>query len=170
MDWDGRPYHSLDWEVKRTFGKKLYRLSVNGGMSCPNRDGTKGTGGCIFCSGGGSGDFAGSASLSVTEQLKEARRRVEGKLPKNGPYGYIAYFQAFTNTYGPVERLERLFREALADEEVEALSIATRPDCLPPEVLTLLAELSWEKPVWIELGLQSAVEETARRILSLIHI
>ncbi len=164
MDWGGKPYHSLDWEVKQTFGKKLYRLSVNGGMSCPNRDGTKGTGGCIFCSGGGSGEFAESAALPVSEQLKRAKSRVEGKLPKDRPCGYIAYFQAFTNTYGPVERLEQLFTEAMDEEQVEVLSIATRPDCLPPEVLALLKRLRRKKPVWVELGLQSSGEETARQI------
>ena len=137
-DWDGKPYHSLDYEVKHCFGKKLYRLSLNGGMSCPNRDGTIGYGGCIFCSEGGSGDFAEESRLSVTEQLRNARKRIERKLPKNIPYGYIAYFQAYTNTYGPVEYLRSLFTEAMEDEEVEVLSIATRPDCLPEKVVALL--------------------------------
>ena len=163
-DWDGKPYHSLDYEVKHCFGKKLYRLSLNGGMSCPNRDGTIGYGGCIFCSEGGSGDFAEESRLSVTEQLRNARKRIERKLPKNIPYGYIAYFQAYTNTYGPVEYLRSLFTEAMEDEEVEVLSIATRPDCLPEKVVALLSELNRKKPVWVELGLQTAKAETARLI------
>ncbi len=163
-NWDERPYHSLDFEVKRQFGKKLYKLSLNGGMGCPNRDGTAGSGGCIFCSEGGSGDFAPDPSLSIAGQLAAAKALVEKKLPKTGKAGYIAYFQAYTNTYAPAARLERLFSEAMADEEVEVLSIATRPDCLPEEVLELLGRLNRVKPVWVELGLQTIHEETARFI------
>ena len=159
--WDDKPYHSLDWEVQRTFGKKLYRLSVDGGMSCPNRDGTVGTGGCMFCSAGGSGDFAEDRRLSISEQLSLAKNRISRKLPKTKPYGFIAYFQAFTNTYAPVEYLEKIFTEAIDTDGIEALSIATRPDCLPPEVLALLERLNQKKPVWIELGLQTADDRTA---------
>ena len=159
--WDERPYHSLDWELRRLYGKKLYKLSLNGGMSCPNRDGSKGTGGCIFCSGGGSGEFASGAALSVKEQLAAAKELVKKKLPRRAPGGYIAYFQAYTNTYGPLPLLERLFTEAMDDDEVEILSVATRPDCLPGEVVNLLSRLNRRKPVWVELGLQTIHEKTA---------
>ncbi len=162
--WDERPYHSLDWELKRLYGKKLYKLSLNGGMSCPNRDGSKGTGGCIFCSGGGSGEFASGAALSVKEQLAAAKELVKKKLPRRAPGGYIAYFQAYTNTYGPLPLLERLFTEAMDDDEVEILSVATRPDCLPDEVIKLLSRLNRRKPVWVELGLQTIHEKTAKWI------
>lgn len=145
------------------FGGKVYRISLNGGMSCPNRDGTLDTRGCIFCSKGGSGDFAASATLSVTEQLSQAKKKVAAKLPKdnNKFAGYLAYFQAFTNTYAPVPYLRRIFEEALADPEVVGLSIATRPDCLPAECIDLLAALNKRKPVYVELGLQTIHETTA---------
>ncbi len=145
------------------FGGKVYRVSLNGGMTCPNRDGTIDTRGCIFCSRGGSGDFAASASLSVTEQLAEAKRKVAAKLPKQKKNfaGYLAYFQAFTNTYAPVPYLKKIFEEALADPEVVGLSVATRPDCLSPECIALLSELNRKKPVYVELGLQTIHEETA---------
>ncbi len=145
------------------FGGKVYRISLNGGMSCPNRDGTIDTRGCIFCSRGGSGDFAASATLSVTEQLTVAKRKVAAKLPKNKQNfaGYLAYFQAFTNTYAPVSYLKQLFEEALADPEVVGLSVATRPDCLSDECVSLLASLNRQKPVYIELGLQTIHERTA---------
>lgn len=145
------------------FGGKVYRISLNGGMTCPNRDGTIDTRGCIFCSRGGSGDFAASASLSVTEQLAEAKQKVAAKLPKNKAAfaGYLAYFQAFTNTYAPVPYLRQLFEEALADPEVIGLSVATRPDCLSPECVALLTELNKRKPIYVELGLQTIHEETA---------
>ena len=162
MEWDGTPYHSLNWEIRKQFGKKLYKISLDGGMTCPNRDGTVGYGGCIFCSEGGSGDFAADRELSVREQLKTAKERIRDKLPKGKPGGYIAYFQAFTNTYAPAARLETLFTEAMEDEEVEVLSIATRPDCLPDGVLELLGKLNQRKPVWIELGLQTASEKNSR--------
>lgn len=142
---------------RKRFGGKVYRVSLNGGMSCPNRDGTLDTRGCIFCSRGGSGDFAASASLSVTEQLKEAKQKITAKLPKNKLHfaGYIAYFQAFTNTYAPTSYLRKIFTEAISDPEVVGLSIATRPDCLPPECVALLSELNQIKPVYVELGLQT---------------
>lgn len=145
------------------FCGKVYRISLNGGMTCPNRDGTLDTRGCIFCSLGGSGDFAPSASLSVTDQLARAKELIAGKLPKNkaGFAGYLAYFQAFTNTYAPVEYLEKLFSEALADPEVVGLSIATRPDCLSTECIALLASLNRQKPVYVELGLQTIHEDSA---------
>lgn len=143
------------------FGGKVYRISLNGGMTCPNRDGTIDTRGCIFCSRGGSGDFAASASLSVTEQLTVAKQKVSAKLPKTGFAGYLAYFQAFTNTYAPVSYLKTIFEEALADPEVVGLSVATRPDCLEQNCISLLAELNQQKPVYVELGLQTIHESSA---------
>lgn len=161
MKWDEKPYHSLDYEMKHRFGEKVYRLALNGGMTCPNRDGTVGKGGCIFCSSGGSGDFAASARLSVAEQIQSQKSLICQKRPV---HKFIAYFQAYTNTYAPVEYLEPLFTEAISDPEVVALSIATRPDCLPDDVLQLLAHLNQIKPVWVELGLQTKHEDTARFI------
>lgn len=159
--WGDKPYYSLNYYLQQTFGEKVYKLSLNGGMTCPNRDGTIGTGGCIFCSEGGSGDFAASAALSVTQQLEADKKRLAKRI---NAHKYIAYFQAYTNTYAPAERLRALYTEALSHPEVAALSIATRPDCLPREVIALLAELNSIKPVWIELGLQTIHEETARYI------
>lgn len=161
MFWGEKPYHSLDYEMKQRFGEKVYRLSLNGGMTCPNRDGTVGTGGCIFCSAGGSGDFAAPAVLPISEQLRMQKELIAKKRPV---HKYIAYFQAYTNTYAPVEYLERIFLEAISDPEVVALSIATRPDCLGDEVLALLHRLNRIKPVWVELGLQTIHEDTARFI------
>lgn len=158
MKWGEKPYHSLDFEMKRRFGEKVYRLALNGGMTCPNRDGRVGSGGCIFCSSGGSGDFAPSASLSIPEQLAVQKAIVRRKRPVEK---FIAYFQAYTNTYAPLEYLKRIYEDAVSDPEVAALSIATRPDCLPADVLELLAELNRQKPVWVELGLQTMHEETA---------
>ncbi len=158
MKWEEKPYHSLDYEMKQRFGEKVYRLALNGGMTCPNRDGTIGRGGCIFCSSGGSGEFAACASLSVTEQIAVQKQMIRQKRPVRK---FIAYFQAYTNTYAPVPYLEQIFTEALSDPEVAALSIATRPDCLPPEVLALLRRLNDTKPVWVELGLQTMHEDTA---------
>lgn len=145
-------YYSLDHYIKETFGEKLYKLTLDGGMSCPNRDGKLGIGGCIFCSAGGSGDFAGNRELSVTEQLESAKALVQ---KKHTGSSYIAYFQAYTNTYAPVSYLEPLFTEAITAPDVKVLSIATRPDCLPEETLDLLERLNQIKPVWVELGLQT---------------
>ena len=163
MHWDQKPYHSLSYELTRQFGKKVYKLSLDGGMTCPNRDGTLGTGGCIFCSKGGSGDFAESCRSypDIAGQIEAARKRIERKAP-SGPY--IAYFQAFTNTYAPVEYLEKIFTEAISDPDVRILSIATRPDCLGQDVLELLARLNRIKPVWVELGLQTIHPRTAELI------
>ena len=130
-------------------------------MSCPNRDGTLSVGGCIFCSSGGSGEFASSAMLSIPEQIQDAKKRLSGKRPVNQ---YIAYFQAYTNTYGPVEHLRKIFTDAIEDPEIVLLSIATRPDCLQDEIVELLAELNKKKPVWVELGLQTIHESSARFI------
>lgn len=144
---------------RNRFGCKVYKLSLDGGFTCPNRDGTLGTRGCLFCSAAGGGDFAEKGP--IPQQLEQARRRVRAKI-KDGKY--IAYFQAFTNTYGPVERLETLYRQALVPEDVVGLAIGTRPDCLPPETVDLLARINREKPVTVELGLQTAFDETARII------
>ena len=153
-------YRSLNEELRRRFGCKVYKLSIDGGFSCPNRDGTLGTGGCIFCAGDGSGAFAEHGGR-VTEQLERAKARVAAK-NKGGKY--MAYFQAFTNTYAPVERLRALYTEAMAPEDVVGLAIGTRPDCLGEDVVALLAELNRIKPVSVELGLQTIHEASARYI------
>ncbi len=154
--------------LKETYGTKVYKLSLQSGCSCPNRDGTLSYGGCIFCSEGGSGDFA-APFLPLDEQLRLAKARISAKLPKHRPSKearYIAYFQSYTNTYGPVERLEALYREALMQPDIVALSLGTRPDCLPEEMISMLSRLRKEsgKEIWIELGLQSIHEKTAARI------
>ena len=161
MDWLGKPYHSLDYMLRECFGEKVYKIALNGGMSCPNRDGTLGSGGCIFCSAGGSGDFAASSSISITGQIEQQIASIRQKRPVNK---FIAYFQAYTNTYAPVDYLREIFTEALSHPAVAALSIGTRPDCLGPDVLELLEELNRRKPVWVELGLQTIHEKTAAYI------
>ena len=161
-----KPYFfSADEYLKETFGKKMFRLSLDAGTTCPNRDGSKGIGGCVFCSAKGSGDFAALRRSSVTDQIEAAKSQVAKKLPKNGtPFGYLAYFQSFTSTYAPVETLRPLFTEAILHPEVEALFIGTRPDCLPSETLELLAELKKIKPVYVELGLQTSKEASVSYI------
>ena len=161
MKWGEKPYHSLDYMLRERFGEKVYKVTLNGGMSCPNRDGKLGTRGCIFCSAGGSGDFAADSSLSITEQIDRQISILSAKRPI---HKYIAYFQAFTNTYAPVEYLEKIFTEALAHPGIAALSIGTRPDCLGKDVVTLLSRLNRQKPVWVELGLQTIHEKTAAYI------
>ena len=156
-----KPYNDLSGYLKRKYGEKIYKISLNGNMTCPNRDGKVGVGGCIFCSAGGSGDFAANSSLSIYDQIEEAKKKVSKKI-KNGKY--IAYFQAFTNTYAPADYLEKIFTEAISHPDIEILSIATRPDCLPDNVCDLLEKLNKIKPVWVELGLQTVHEETARKI------
>lgn len=143
------------------FGEKLYKLCLTTGCTCPNRDGTLGSSGCIFCSQGGSGEFSGDASLSVSEQIENEKKRVSSKFHGKR---YIAYFQSFTNTYGPVEKLEDLFIEAANRDDIAVVSIATRPDCLGPEVLSMLQRINSIKPVWVELGLQTIHPETAAYI------
>lgn len=147
--------------LRERFGEKVYKVTLNGGMSCPNRDGKLGTRGCIFCSAGGSGDFAADSSLSITEQIDRQISILSAKRPI---HKYIAYFQAFTNTYAPVEYLEKIFTEALAHPGIAALSIGTRPDCLGKDVIALLSRLNRQKPVWVELGLQTIHEKTAAYI------
>ena len=149
---------TLNEYCRAQFGEKLYKLSLNGGMTCPNRDGTLGVRGCIFCSAGGSGDFAPDARLSIPDQIEEAKARVAGKYRGSR---YIAYFQAYTNTYAPVERLRELFTPVVEREDIAVLSVATRPDCLPGKVLDLLGELNRRKPLWVELGLQTIHPDTA---------
>ena len=156
--WGEKHYYSLDYYIKETFGEKLYKLSLDGGMTCPNRDGTLDKRGCIFCSAGGSGDFAGDRRLSIQEQLFQAKQLVSRKHTGSS---YIAYFQAYTNTYAPVNYLEKIFTEAIREPDIRVLSIATRPDCLSPEVLELLSRLNKIKPVWVELGLQTIHKESA---------
>ena len=158
MDWHGKRYYSFDSFLKNRFGEKIYKVSLDGGFTCPNRDGTIGTGGCIFCSEGGSGDFASDARLSVSDQITQGISLVAAKNPSSR---YIAYFQAFTNTYAPVSRLRKLFTEAIEDSRIAALAIGTRPDCLPDNVLALLKELNERKPVFVELGLQTIHPVTA---------
>lgn len=187
--WGEKPYYSLDYYLKETFGQKVYKLALDGGMTCPNRDGTLDTGGCIFCSAGGSGDFAETAfagasqktkpaalrrvspavpdlkqridCLDVCGQIERAKERVSSKI-KDGKY--IAYFQSYTNTYAPLPYLKALFSQALSHPDIAALSIGTRPDCLSEETIALLKELNQKKPVWIELGLQTIHEDSARLI------
>ena len=149
----------LSDHYKETFGCKVYKLSLDGGFSCPNRDGTVGTGGCVFCT--GSGEFAEGGPDPIALQLQRAKARVAAK-NKGGKY--VAYFQAFTNTYGPPERLRGLYFDAIAPEDVVGLSIGTRPDCLGPEIMALLEEVNRVKPLSVELGLQTIHEETAKKI------
>ncbi len=154
-------YTTLNNYLKERFGEKVYKIALNGGFTCPNRDGRIGTRGCIFCSKGGSGDFAESPDLTITEQIENGKKRLEKKI-KNGKY--IAYFQAFTNTYAPVEKLRAIYTEAIIHPDIVALSIGTRPDCLGDDVLALLDELNKIKPIFVELGLQTINEDTARYI------
>lgn len=161
MRWGEKPYHSLDYMLRERFHEKIYKVTLNGGMTCPNRDGTLGNRGCIFCSSGGSGDFAASSELSITDQIEQQKAMLTGKRPIQK---YIAYFQAYTNTYGAPDYLRSIFTEAIRHPDIVALSIGTRPDCLGEEVLELLDELNRQKPVWIELGLQTIHERTARYI------
>lgn len=156
-----RYYTSVNRYLQQRFGCKVYKVALSGGFTCPNRDGTLDSRGCIFCSQGGSGDFAGDPAQSITQQLCRGKAALAGKI-KDGKY--IAYFQSYTGTYAPVERLRALYTEALADPQVVALSVATRPDCLPPQVLDLLAELNRQKPVFVELGLQTIHRNSAAYI------
>ena len=154
-------YLSFNKYLREAFGDKVYKISLNAGFSCPNRDGKIDTKGCIFCSKGGSGDFAENKNLSITEQIENGKRRVEKKISSGK---YIAYFQAFTNTYAPIEVLREKFYEAINHKDIVAVSIATRPDCLSDEVIDLLDELNKIKPVFVELGLQTIHEESAKYI------
>ena len=154
-------YLSFNKYLKDKFGQKVYKISLDGGFTCPNRDGKTGTRGCIFCSKGGSGDFAENREMSITEQIESGKKKVEKKI-KSGKY--IAYFQAFTNTYAPVEILRQKYEEAINHPDIVALSIATRPDCLGDDVLRLLDEMNKIKPVFVELGLQTIHQKSAKYI------
>lgn len=161
ITWGEKPYYSLDFYLKHTYGEKIYKLALESGCTCPNRDGTLGIRGCIFCSEGGSGEFAVSRQASVEEQIEFAKQRVSQKIQSGR---YIAYFQSYTNTYAPVSTLRPLFESAISHPEIAILSIGTRPDCLPDDILALLSECNQKKPVWVELGLQTIHENTARFI------
>lgn len=160
-EWNGKRYHSLNYFLRNKFNEKVFKISLDGGFSCPNRDGTISSGGCLFCSESGSGDYAGSRTLSIGKQFCDVKEMMNKKW-KEGKY--IAYFQAFTNTYAPIEDLRRKYNEAIKQEGVVALAIATRPDCLGDDVLDLLEEINKEVYVWVELGLQTVSDETARKI------
>lgn len=156
-------YTSVSEKLKQQFGTKVYRLSLSTGCTCPNRDGTKGYGGCTFCSEGGSGEFAADV-LPVSQQIGQAKLLVDRKFPKQirpQDRKYIAYFQSFSNTYGDIRKLQNMFMEAIEREEIVILDIATRPDCISEECLDMLKELNAVKPVWVELGLQTMHDETA---------
>lgn len=163
--WGDKRYHSLDFYLKQHYGQKIYKISLHGGMSCPNRDGTLDTRGCIFCSEGGSGDFASDFDHNITVQIEKAKELIHNKIVKQevSPK-YIAYFQAFSNTYGPISHLKRIFMEAILHPDIAIVSIATRPDCFNDEIYSLLEECNQIKPIWVELGLQTIHEETAAYI------
>ena len=154
-------YTTLSDHYRARFGCKVYKLSIDGGFTCPNRDGTVGTGGCIFCSAAGSGEFAEQPCVSIPEQLEKAKARVRAKM-KDGQY--IAYFQSFTNTYAPVDILREKFMAAIAPDDIVGLAIGTRPDCLPEETVALLSEINQIKPVTVELGLQTVHEASVSYI------
>lgn len=156
--WGEKRYYSLDYFLRQTYQTKMYKISLDGGMTCPNRDGALGHRGCIFCSAGGSGDFAADRSLSITEQIEQGKSQASLKYSGNS---YIAYFQAYTNTYAPVPYLRKIFTEAVLHPDIRILDIATRPDCLGEDILELLVELNRQKPVWIELGLQTIHPQSA---------
>ncbi|MDO4530588.1 MAG: TIGR01212 family radical SAM protein [Bacillota bacterium] len=158
---DHKPYRSLNEYYREIFGRKAAKISLDGGYTCPNRDGSCGTRGCLFCSAGGSGDFAESAALSISEQIAQGKAQTADKWKDPA---YIAYFQAFTNTYAPVAELRQKYEEALSCEGIEGISIATRADCLPEDVLELLSELNQKTQLWVELGLQTSDEASALRI------
>ncbi len=151
-------YYSLNEYLKKKYGEKIYKISLDGGMTCPNRDGTLSSKGCIFCSKGGSGEFSADRKLTITEQIEQAKLRIKAKTDCKK---FIAYFQPFTNTYASVDYLRKIFYEAIENPEIAILSIATRPDCLGDDVVGLLSELNKIKPVWIELGLQTIHKTTS---------
>ena len=159
--WNGKRYHSLNYFLRDKFGEKIFKISLDGGFSCPNRDGSINNGGCLFCSERGSGDFAGNRELSISKQFDDVKKMMANKWKSEK---YIAYFQAYTNTYAPVEELRKKYEEALTQDGVVAIAIATRPDCLDEDVLDLLEEVNNKVYLWIELGLQTSNDETAKRI------
>ena len=158
MRWGEKRYNSLNYFMKDKFGEKVYKVSLDGGFTCPNRDGTLSSKGCIFCSESGSGEFAGSRKLSITQQIDDQLKLISKKFPSGK---VIAYFQNFTNTYGEVDYLKKIYEEALSHPRVIGLAIATRPDCIDENILDLLEELNNETFLWIELGLQTIDDGTA---------
>lgn len=160
-EWNGKRYHSLNYFLRNKFGTKVFKISLDAGFSCPNRDGTISNGGCLFCSERGSGDFAGDRGFSIEKQFIDIENMMSKKW-KDGKY--IAYFQAYTNTYGTIDVLRERYEQAINQEDVVALAIATRPDCLQEEVLDLLEEMNQKLYVWVELGLQTVNDDVARRI------
>lgn len=161
MNWDFKPYHSLNYYLKNLYGEKVYKISLNAGLTCPNRDGSISTNGCIFCSKGGSGDFTFSPTLSIYEQIERGKKLVSKKYTGTK---FIAYFQAFTNTYGDINYLRKMYFEAINHPDIIGISIATRPDCLDESIIELLNEVNSYKKVWIELGLQTIHDKTAKII------
>lgn len=158
-EWNGKRYHSLNYFLRNKFKEKIYKISLDGGFTCPNRDGKVSIGGCTFCSSKGSGDYAGNRVLSINNQFEDRKKLMEKKW-KEGKY--IAYFQAYTNTYAPIDELREKYEEALSQEGVVALSIGTRPDCIDDDVVDLLEEISKKTYLWVELGLQTINDETGR--------
>ena len=159
--FDHKRYHTLNYHLQQTFGHKVFKVSLDGGFDCPNRDGTVAHGGCTFCSAAGSGDYAGNRGDNLVQQFNDIKDKMHTKW-KSGKY--LAYFQAFTNTHAPVEVLREKFESVLNLEGVVGLSIATRPDCLPDDVVEYLAELHGRTYLWVELGLQTVHEKTATLI------
>lgn len=155
--WGDKRYHALNIHLREEFGEKIIKVALDAGFTCPNRDGTRGWGGCVYCSERGSGDFAGEQTLSIPEQFAQVKKRMHQKWPKAK---YLAYFQAYSNTYAPVTRLREVYEQALGEENVIGLALATRPDCLPSEVLSYLEELNRRTYLWVELGLQSMHDRT----------
>lgn len=158
-EWNGKRYHSFNYYLRNKFNEKVYKIALDGGFTCPNRDGKVGVGGCTFCSARGSGDFAGSRRLEITSQFEDRRKMMEKKWHSQK---LIAYFQAYTNTYAPVDVLRKKYYEALNQENVVAMSIATRPDCIDDDVLDLLSEINEKTYLIVELGLQTVNDEVAR--------
>lgn len=159
--WGDKRYHTWNYHLRQTFGKKIFKLPLDAGFTCPNRDGHISRTGCIYCSSRGSGDFAGDATYNLQGQYEQTKEMMHKKWPNAS---YIAYFQAFTNTYAPVEQLRTVYEQALSFPGVIGLSIATRADCLPDEVLDLLSELNKKTYLWVELGLQTVHNHTAKLI------
>ncbi|GAB6151060.1 MULTISPECIES: TIGR01212 family radical SAM protein [Clostridium] len=159
--WGDKRYHTLNYFLREKFGEKVFKISLDAGFSCPNRDGTISKGGCIYCSERGSGDFAGDRNFSISSQFDDIKEMMKNKWKKGK---YIAYFQAYTNTYAPVEELRRKYEEAINEEGVVALAIATRPDCLSDEVVELISQFNDRVYTWVELGLQTSNECTAKLI------
>ncbi|MFA6808609.1 MAG: TIGR01212 family radical SAM protein, partial [Eubacteriales bacterium] len=159
--WGDKRYNTFNRHLRMSFGEKINKVSLDAGLSCPNRDGTISTGGCVFCSEQGSGDFAGDSRFSIAEQFREVRLRTLKKWPKAK---YLAYFQSFSATYGPVEYLKKVYEEALSIKDVVGLSVSTRPDCIPDDVLEMLAEINSRTYLWVELGLQSVHNSTLKWI------